>query len=394
MDIRTSVSAVVLALALATPSLAQQTGSARDFRLPPDPDATPTPEVQGPVDPEAEVRTTPRVIPTDTPTTSTPAPSPTPTLTLPASRPAPTRPAPADTPRPQPQVQREPEPASTATPSPTPSPAADEPAPQPTEFAPSIPPAASVPSTIAAEPAESGSSIMIWLAALIAALGLAGGAFWYLRRREALAPVPVIEPPLARRETSPPQPDRPVPTPTPAPTGTAAAHPAPSPPLPGKTLAAPVTLHALPVRLSKSMMNATFAFRLVLENQGAERWEGVAVEADLVTAHGAVPIGEQVADPATALAPLNTLEALEPGDTRELAHEVRLPLGQVRAIPQGRAAVYVPLLRVRLTAKGKQPIARTFLIGQLPDRQGGRLRPFRLDEMPQSYNAIGLRPLD
>ncbi len=106
-----------------------------------------------------------------------------------------------------------------------------------------------------------------------------------------------------------------------------------------------------------------------------------------------MPIAEQVADPAGTLAPLTTLESLEPGDA-EVAGEVRLPLGQVRAIPQGRAAVYVPLLRVRLTAKGRQPVARTFLIGQLPDRQGGRLRPFRLDEMPQSYNAIGLRPLD
>ncbi len=379
-------------MALATPSLAQQTGSARDFRLPPDPDATPTPEVQGPVDPEAAVRTTPRVIPTDTPTpaVSTPTPAPTPTLTLPASRPAPAQSAPAATPRSQPQ--REPELAPAATPSPSPTPEAGEPSPQPTTFAPSIPPAASVPPAATAQPPESGSSIMIWLAALIAALGIAGGAFWYLRRREALAPVPVIEPPLVRRETPPPQPDRPAPTPAPA--GTAAARPAPPPPLPGKTLAAPVTLHALPVRLSKSMMNATFAFRLVLENQGAEGWEGVSIEADLVTAHGAVPIGEQVADPATALAPLGTLDALEPGDTRELAHEVRLPLGQVRAIPQGRAAVYVPLLRVRLTATDKQPIARTFLIGQLPDREGGRLRPFRLDEMPQSYNAIGLRPLD
>src|SRR5690606_38200115 len=197
-------------------------------------------EVQGPVDPEAEVRTTPRVIPTDTHRTSTPTPTPTPTLTLPASRPPPTRPAPADTPRQQPQPV--PETAPTATPSPTPSPA-DQPTPQPTEFAPSIPPAASVPAATTVQPPESGSSIMIWLAALIAALGIAGGAFWYLRRREALAPVPVVEPPLVRRETPP---DRPAPTPAPA------ARPAPPPPpLPGKTLAAPVTLHALPVRLSK-----------------------------------------------------------------------------------------------------------------------------------------------
>ena len=65
MHIRTSLS--ILALALAAPAVAQS-GSVQDFRLPPDPDSTATPEVQGPVDPEAPVPTTPRVIPTETPT--------------------------------------------------------------------------------------------------------------------------------------------------------------------------------------------------------------------------------------------------------------------------------------------------------------------------------------
>lgn len=384
MDIRTSVSAAVLALALATPSLAQQTSPLSEFELPPDPDATPTPEVQGPVDPEAEVRTTPRVIPTETPT---PQPSPTPTVSTPA--PTLTLPPPRPTPPPPSQTQDAPEPEPQPEPTPTvtgsPEPAATEPSPLPTEFAPSVPPAVSTPDAAAAEAPESDGSLVPWLAALVAALALAGGAFWYFRRREELAPAPVIEPPLARRQDQP-QPDageaRPV------------APPAPSAPPPKARSSSPVTVQAQPVRMSRSMMNATFAFRLVLENQSLQRWEDLSVEADLVTAHGAAPVAEQLADAAVPLAPLRTVEVLEAGDTAEIADEVRLPLGQVRAIPQGRAAVYVPLLRVRVAAKGKQPLARTFLIGQLPDRQGGRLRPFRLDEMPQSYQAIGLRPLD
>jgi len=382
MHIRTSVSALVLALALATPALAQQPGSLSDFQLPPDPDATSTPEVQGPVDPEAEVRTTPRVIATDSPTpqpTSTvrPAPTPSPTLTLP--RPTPTRRAAQPETRETPQTS--PTPAA-PTPAASPDPTVSEAAPLQVDLTPSVPP----PAPVADAPEESDGSILPWLAALVAALGLAGAGAWYFRRREALAPVPVIEPPLARRR-EPPQPDSgETPAPEPA--------PAPTPPPVRTASIAPVTLQAQPVRLSRSMMNATFAFRVVLENQGAERWEDVSIEADLVTAHGTAPIAEQVASPEVPLAPLHAAPALEPGQTIEFAGEVRLPVGAVRAIPQGRAAVYVPLLRLRVTSGRRQPLARTFLIGQLPDRQGGRLRPFRLDEMPQSYHAIGMRPLD
>lgn len=387
MHVRVSLSA--LALALAAPALAQS-APVQDFRLPPDPDATATPEVQGPVDPEASVRTAPRVIPTETPTprpTAQPTPAPTPAPT-PTSAPLQLPPQPAPSPRatttspaaPTP-VQQAPvedaEPAATA-PTGAPADAADS------AFDFSPPPTATPPAEQSATPTESGGSVLPWLAALAGLLAAAGAGFWFLRRKEHSAPVPVIEPPLARRQPVPEPESESAPAPVPAPT------PATASPARGTR----VTVEAKPVRLSRSMMNATFAFQVVIENQSLDSWEDIAIEADLVTAHNAAPVTEQVADTATPLAPLQTISSLASGDISEVAGEVRLPLGQVRAIAQGTAAVYVPLLRLRVAARGKAPIARTFLVGQLPDRQGGRLRPFRLDEMPQSYHAIGMRPLD
>ncbi|AKM07334.1 hypothetical protein AM2010_1260 [Pelagerythrobacter marensis] len=272
-----------------------------------------------------------------------------------------------------------------------------------TPTAESTPPPPSQPEIAPAAPtsaSEDGPGWALWLAALVAALAVAGGLFAFLRRR-ANAPAPAIERPLTR----------PV-EPTPAPTPEAAPAPAPAPPLslgetpispapisparlssPTPSPGAPLSLSAQPVRFSRTMMNATFACRIVLENRGGSAWEDIVVEADLVTAHGAVPIGDQLADPATPLASVHDVAALPAGESMELATDVRLPLQQVRPIRQGSAAVYVPLLRLRVVTPGMAPVAQTYLIGQLPDRPGGRLRPFRLDEIPQVYQAIGIRAL-
>lgn len=254
---------------------------------------------------------------------------------------------------------------------------------------PEIAPAAS------ASAPEDGPGWALWLAALVAALAVAGGLFAFLRRRRANAPAPAIERPVTR-------PVEPTPTPAPeaapAPSmGETPISPAPISPArpssPTLSPGAPLSLSAQPVRFSRTMMNATFACRIVLENRGGSAWEDIVVEADLVTAHGAVPIGDQLADPATPLAPVHDVAALPAGESMELATDVRLPLQQVRPIRQGSAAVYVPLLRLRVVTPGMAPVAQTYLIGQLPDRPGGRLRPFRLDEIPQVYQAIGIRAL-
>ncbi len=56
--------------------------------------------------------------------------------------------------------------------------------------------------------------------------------------------------------------------------------------------------------------------------------------------------------------------------------------------------LYVPLLRVRAEADGMAPLARTFVVGMRAAMPGGRLQPFRLDDMPQTHVAIGQRALD
>jgi hypothetical protein len=390
MHVRTSVSLAALALVLVAPAHAQQQGSLSDFQLPPDPDESTAPPVEGPVDPDAPVQTTPRAVPTERPT---PRPTPQPTARIPLELPPP-EPAP----RPQPTATQRDEPAA-RTPQPagqeqveTTAPTADAatetaPANAATSFDSTPPAATTVPAAPAAASPDESGALVPWLAALVAALAAAGAGYWFLRRREELTPVPVVEPPLARREPKPgAAPQAPPPPPKPKP------KPQPQPAF--ATKADGVSLAARPVRFSRSLMNATFAYRVVLENRSGERWEGLAIEADLVTAHGSAPIAEQLADPAAPLAPMQTVATLAAGETIEVEGDVRLPLQQVRAIRQGSATVYIPLLRLRLEAKGKAPVARTFLVGQLPDRQGGNLQPFRLDEMPQSYSAIGMRPLD
>lgn len=381
----------VVLLAFAAPAVAQS-GSVRDFRLPPDPEATPTPEVQGPVDPEAPIVTAPRVIPTETPTPrATATPTPAPTQQTPQQTPPQAAPTPRPTIAPATPAAPEPAPMPQATSAGTTASPAEEAAtqgaatPRP-EVAPPPPSQPQGSSSSQAFAPEEGPDWAVWLAALVAALVVAGGLFAFLRRRRGSEPAPAIERPLTRAAEQAPPPD---PTPAPAAgTSSPASAPAPKP-----SQAPALVLSAQPVRFSRSMMNATFACRIALENRGSKAWEDIVVEADLVTAHGAAPIGDQLADPATPLAPVQSVAALPAGESLEIAAEVRLPLQQVRVIRQGSAAVYVPLLRLRVTARGKAPVAQTYLVGQLPDRAGGRLRPFRLDEMPQVYQAIGIRAL-
>ena len=77
-----------------------------------------------------------------------------------------------------------------------------------------------------------------------------------------------------------------------------------------------------------------------------------------------------------------------------MSGELRLPVNQIRPIPHGKAVVYVPLLRVRAEAREIAATARTFVIGMRSSAASERLQPFRLDEIPQTYNAVTQRALD
>ncbi len=379
--------------ALAAISPATAAPALRDFQLPSStPTPTPNPRVQGPIDTEGPVVVRPRVIPTDTPTptptqpqapASAPEPAPTPTqrLTLPQQ----SAPSPIPTARgTAPTAQGTPAPATDITPA---TDGATSPA---ASTLPALPPAsiAMPPAPPAASPeSEGGFALWPWLLALIAALG-AGGWFFWRGRQEQFAGVPQIElPPVAPRakpDATPAARPRPAPLPTPTPAPAAAQ----------RTAATPLALDAIPVHLSRSMMNATFAYRLTLANRGDRPLENVAIGADLVTAHSSVPVEQQISRGDVPLPEMGRVASIAPGEQVEVSGELRLPISAIRTVRQGKAQLYVPLLRVRASAPGVEASARTFVVGTLPPEGGRKLQPFRLDEIPQTYRSIGTMALD
>lgn len=384
----------LIAIAMAAPLAAQQ-GSVRDFQLPPAPEPSPSqqPQVQGPVDTEGVVPVGPRVIQTDSPppdatTASEPQTAPPPTRQATQARPSQPQPARTAPVRTAPQNQPAP---STANSGGLPlilpeSQQTSQPSSLPTMSAPSVASTASLPAPSIGGPQvglasenEPASGMWSWLLAIIAVLGAAGAGWWFWRQRQpALASVPVIEPPLARCD-APPAPD-PVATDrtSPAVTGTPSG----------------LAITAAPVSLNRSMRFARFSYRLTFRNAGRTALENVAVGADLIAAHGSVPVEQQVASPAQLLPETGTIDSIAPGEQVEISGEAQLPLEHVRTIRQGQAHLYIPLLRVRAAAKGAEPVARTFVVGNLPGPDAKKLQPFRLDEMPQTYREIGVMALE
>jgi hypothetical protein len=145
--------------------------------------------------------------------------------------------------------------------------------------------------------------------------------------------------------------------------------------------------------MDRSVMNATVGYRVTLRNRTAQALSGVAIEADLVSANKDLPAEAQLASPTQQLTPRHTAERLAPGQSLRFEGQVRLPLSQASAIWQGRVGLLVPLLRVRATAAGAEPVATTLVIGR---REGAAARPqpFRLDEPPRSYAPLAQRVLE
>lgn len=352
---------------------AQDAPPLRDFSLPPAPTPTARPQVQGPVDPDAPVPATPRVIAPRV----TATPSPRPVIRLPEPVPAATA-----NPRP-PAVAPANSAAANATPTRPPPPAAipaerasqptfaQEPIPTPPiASAPQATDAASpLPSAIPAAPdapREQGNSLAPFL---LAALGIAaaiGGAAWWRRRRAAVQPAAIERPLVPANDDD----------------GAGAA---------GRD---PLKIELAAVKLTRSFMNATLSYRITLHNRSGAALANVAVAGELIGAHGSQPLESQIASSGTVLPELHRVERLSPGQSRTVDGTMTLPVGAITPIRQGPAALFVPLLRLVVTGDGVEPLARTFVVGQPGVGQTGRLTPFRLDEPPRSYQPLGQRALD
>ena len=392
----------LIAIALAAPLVATP-GSVRDFQLQPAPTPTATPQVQGPVDVEG-TPVAPRVIPRPAPS---PAPSPSESVSPAPAQTSPVRTAPADTPRtatspsrrapaerPTPRVQPTASTGQQPALQPEPTPSADTSDTAQPSFTPGQLPSAALPDA-AGLPApdpdtasdESGGGWLGWIVLIfgLTLLGL-GGLFFWRRRQTSADAVPQIERPTVKQ--------------TPEPSGSvslasAAADVQPAAVAPAEFSSAKSKFQAKveAQSLSRSVMNATLVYRLELQNLGSAKIEDISVYADVVSAHGKSPIGEQLADENSKLAFAAFVADVKSRDAHEVKGEFRLPLGQIKTIAQGSAKLFVPLLRIRIESEHVDTIIHTFVIGMKPEGGKGKLLPFRLDEMAQTYRNIGLRQI-
>lgn len=351
-----------LALPVALLASAPAAGQVSDFRLPPD-QPTPPSDVQGPVAPDVPASRRLGPQPTPTPTASPrPDPATTPTAETP----------PIEVPeglQALPAARQTPRPAATGAPVTT----ATAPIPEelpPSEGSPAPPPSIAPSAPLESEAAPREGSQGDWpgwwpaglaAAVLVAALGLIA---WLLRRRVA-----------TRKRVAPATVERPRVSP-------GAPLPSASPP----AAAEPLDVSLEPLRLSLTLINATLAYRLEVANRGATALIGLSIAADMISAHASLSREEQLSGPRPDPATVQRIDRLEPGESRIIAGEFRLPLAQVLPIRQGSAALLLPLARFRVEGGGAGPVVRTYVVGQ--PGQGNGLQPFRLDLGPRIYPRL------
>ena len=208
-----------------------------------------------------------------------------------------------------------------------------------------------------------------WILAGLLVVGALGFAGWRWRQQQPITPAKV---PQLERPRLAPQP---------------VARPAAAEPVPAATEPLQVTLE--PLRLSLTLLNATLAYRLEIANRGTAAITNLRIGADMISAHASMSREEQLAGPGAGAAQQQRIERLEPGESRVVAGEFRVPFSQIVPIRQGQAALLVPLARFKLEAAGAAPVVRTFAVGQAG--QGAGLQPFRLDLGPRVYPKLTQR---
>lgn len=145
-------------------------------------------------------------------------------------------------------------------------------------------------------------------------------------------------------------------------------------------------------------MATTLNYVLTLTNTTDQPLNALAVEGDMIAAHGSLPADKQIAGDDQRLELRHALVTLAPGESAEFTGDFRLPLATLVPIRAGDAAYFIPLARWRVeasTAAGTPLVqVQTFVVGELPEQPDAALRPFRLDLGPRTYSRIGQRPVN
>jgi hypothetical protein len=202
----------------------------------------------------------------------------------------------------------------------------------------------------------------------LAGLAFAGWTWWQRRPVYRATAIPQIERPRV---------------------GPAPAAPAATPEPVSATAAEPLQVTLEPLRLSLTLMNATLAYRLEIANRSAAPIVDLRIGADMISAHASMTREQQLSGPGAGVGPLQRIERLDPGESRIVEGEFRVPFTQIVPIRQGNAALLLPLARFRLEAEGAAPVVRTFVVGQ--PGANAALQPFRLDLGPRVYPKLAQR---
>ena len=241
------------------------------------------------------------------------------------------------------------------------------------------------------------------LPAGLLALLLLGGFALARRKDEGRKVAPQPAPRPAPRPTP-----RPAAAPTPSPDVTPpAANPAPVP-APAPASSRPqahgeIAFEAVSLRLS--LVYASLRFRFSL--RALTEIPPANLHADLTSAHGSASREEQLAPALESLPVIAAIPRLAEGEDIVHEGELQLPLSAIRAVNEGNARFFVPLVRLALVADMGHPEARTdqpelglglvFTVGQ-PGRAGAEaptsaLAPIRIDTGPRDMAVLDVREI-
>jgi hypothetical protein len=194
---------------------------------------------------------------------------------------------------------------------------------------------------------ESGAAPWWWLLAGLGLLLVLGVAAVMLRRGRGgdlsrRAAVPVVERPQPVAPVMPAAPAMPAAPGVPMPPSSPAA---PPPPL-------QITL--VPRRMDLTLVNAALTWRVDLTNLGPTPLAGLAVAADMISAHAGLTEQERSAGPDADSASV-AVGTLEPGQSGTASGEIRLPFPRIQPIWHGEIALFMPLCGCawRVTASGR-----------------------------------------
>ena len=130
-----------------------------------------------------------------------------------------------------------------------------------------------------------------------------------------------------------------------------------------------------------------------MANSPAPENLSLAAPGDMISAHSSLSEDEQRANVASELLPVHQIESLAAGETTQITGEFRLPFNRIRPIRKGKAALFVPLARLKVNTAdgGNSTVLLTALVGQRSREPGAGLQPFRLDFGPRIYREVTQR---